>query len=176
MCIPGGIYDLKMNPFWVDTGTSLRMAIVLRPRGGDWLEDEARMLRLAGVDVLVSMLTAEEADELHLSSEAATCEQAGLAYRSFPIADRNVPNSYTILRTFVDELRRELHAGRSIAVHCRASIGRSSLLLASVLCAEGLSPQDAFSRISKARGLQVPDTPEQVHWVEGFAASLTRND
>jgi hypothetical protein len=33
---------------------------------------------------------------------------------------------------------------------------------------------DAFARISKARGLQVPDTPEQVRWIEEFAARWCR--
>ena len=57
------------------------------------------------------------------------------------------------------------------AIHCRASIGRSSLLLAALLTAEGLTPDDAFRRLTVARGLRVPDTPDQVRWVERFAAA-----
>ncbi len=33
-----------------------RLAIATRPRGGDWLEDEARGLRAAGLDAGVSCL------------------------------------------------------------------------------------------------------------------------
>jgi protein-tyrosine phosphatase len=161
-----------MKPFWIYAGDELRLAIVPRPRGNDWLEDEVRSLQQAGIDVLVSMLTTDEASELGLSDEGAACEQVGIAYRSFSIRDREVPSSYAVIKLFVDELRKELHAGKSVGVHCRASIGRSSLLLASVLCAEGWTSKQAFARISEARGLQVPDTPEQVRWVEGFAASL----
>lgn len=29
-----------MKPYWVETGNQLRLAIVPRPRVGDWLEDE----------------------------------------------------------------------------------------------------------------------------------------
>jgi hypothetical protein len=50
-----------MNPFWVDTDNQIRLAIVPRPRGGDWLEDEVAHIKRAGVDVLVSMLQADEA-------------------------------------------------------------------------------------------------------------------
>jgi hypothetical protein len=156
-----------MYPFWVETGNQLRLAIVPRPRGGDWLENEVAQMKRAGVDVLVSMLQVEEANELGLSREATVCEAAG----SFPIPDRESPLSTASFTHFVEGLKAEVHAGRSVAVHCRASIGRSSLLLAALLCAEGFTPADAFRRISVARGLQVPDTPDQVRWVERFAAS-----
>lgn len=162
-----------MTPFWIETGNRLRVAIVPRPRGGDWLEDEIGSIRHAGVDVLVSMLEPLEADELGLTAEAAYCKSAGILFHSFPIPDRETPQSTEEFAKFIAELRSELHAGRSVAVHCRASIGRSSLLLASLLCAEGFTAEDAFKRLSKARGLHVPDTPQQVLWVEWFAANAS---
>ena len=160
-----------MNPFWVETGTEIRLAIVPRPRGGDWLESEVSQMKRAGVDVLVSMLQPDEATELGLSAEAEVCAAGGIEFRSFPIPDRETPPSTASLAKLVEELRAEVHVGRSVAVHCRASIGRSSLLLAELLTAEGHTPDDAFRRLSMARGLQVPDTPDQVRWVERFAAA-----
>jgi protein-tyrosine phosphatase len=160
-----------MKPFWVETGNMARLAIVPRPRGGDWLEDELRHMKLAGVDVLVSMLPADEAMELGLSAEARLCEAAGITFWSFPIPDRQTPSSTAAFAKFVGELRSEIHAGRSVAAHCRASIGRSSLLLAALLVDQGFKPDDAFERLTVARGIEVPDTPEQVRWIENFAAS-----
>ena len=81
-----------------------------------------------------------------------------------------MPPSTELFSRFVEGLRAEAHAGRSVAVHCRASIGRSSLLLAALPTAEGFAP-DAFRRLTLARGVQVPDTADQVHWVERFAAA-----
>ena len=49
-----------------------------------------------------------------------------------------------------------------------------ALLLAAVLCVEGLSPERAFCLISKGRGMQVPDTPEQAEWLARFATALPR--
>lgn len=164
-----------MIPFWVDAGPQVRLAIVPRPRGNDWLEDELSQIREAGVDVLVSMLQPEEAAELGLSAEAELCAAGGLQFRSFPIPDRETPSSTAAFAEFVADLQAEIHAGRSVAVHCRASIGRSSLLLAALLTGEGLTPGEAFRRLSKARGLQVPDTPDQIRWIESFAA-LQAND
>ena len=120
--------------------------------------------------MLVSMLQAAEAAELGLSEEAKLCEAGGIHFRSFPIPDRETPPSTAAFAKFVEELRAEAHAGRSVAVHCRASIGRSSLLLAALLTAEGHTPDDAFRRLTTARGVQVPDTPDQIRWVERFAA------
>ena len=160
-----------MKPYWVDTGNPLRLAIVPRPRGGDWLEDELDQMKRAGIDVLVSMLQVDEAAELGLSSEAELCEARGIVFRSFPIPDRETPSSTASFSQFVEDLRADAHAGRSVAVHCRASIGRSSLLLAALLIAEGFATDDAFRRLTVARGLQVPDTADQVRWVERFAAT-----
>jgi protein-tyrosine phosphatase len=157
-----------MNPFWVETDNHLRLAIVPRPRGGDWLEDDIRQIKQAGVDVLISMLTTDEAAELGLLAEEDLSHAAGIIFRSFSIPDRETPSSLANSSRFVEDLRTEARVGRSIAVHCRASIGRSSLLLAALLTAEGYRPDDAFRRLSKARGLKVPDTIEQVRWVEHF--------
>ena len=111
-----------MNPFWIETDNHLRLAIVLRPRGGDWLGDEIALIKKAGVDVLISMLEADEAAELGLSEEATVCKTAGITFRPFPIPDRETPQSTAKFAEFVQVLRGELHAGRSIAVHCRASM------------------------------------------------------
>ena len=41
-----------------------------RPRGGDWLLDEAKAMRAAGVDVLLSFITPQEVMEFDLNEEA----------------------------------------------------------------------------------------------------------
>jgi hypothetical protein len=58
-----------MNLVWINA-PGLQLAIVPRPRGGDWLLDDLRNLQAAGIDVLISLLTEAEAAELELSSEA----------------------------------------------------------------------------------------------------------
>ncbi len=162
-----------MTPFWVEVSGGRRVAIVPRPRGGDWLEDELRAIHSAGVDVLVSMLTLDEQTELGLGEEAALCKGTGLKFLSFPINDRETPESLNVFRSFVTELRQELANGSTVASHCRASIGRASVVLACLLCDEGFSPGAAFQALSAARGTRVPDTDDQVRWVERYAESST---
>jgi len=68
----------------------------------------------------------------------------------------------------------DLNAGKAAAIHCRAGIGRSSLIAACALVCSGLDARSAFDAISKARGLTVPDTDDQRRWVTSFEAA-TRN-
>src|SRR2546430_4839831 len=57
--------------FWIPGPWPGRLAITNRPRGGDWLQDEIAGLHSAGVEVLVSLLEAEEERELQLRQEAS---------------------------------------------------------------------------------------------------------
>lgn len=163
-----------MAVFWINRGTNGRLAIVQRPRGDEWMAQDLAAFRQNGIDILVSLLTSPEAKELGLSHEKEMCERVGMEFRSFPILDRSVPVSHRELQTLADWLATERLHGKNIAAHCRASIGRASLLIGAVLCVEGLSPERAFAMISKGRGMQVPDTPEQVAWLAEFASSLPR--
>jgi protein-tyrosine phosphatase len=66
----------------------------------------------------------------------------------------------------VTELVDELAGGRHVVVHCRMGIGRSSTVVAGVLMAQGVQARDAWKAVSDARGLEVPDTPEQRRWLD----------
>jgi hypothetical protein len=76
-----------MKPFWIETGNQHRLAIVLRPRDGRWLDVDMLLMKEAGVDALVSMLPADEAAELGIGNEAAACQSAGKRYLFYPIPD-----------------------------------------------------------------------------------------
>jgi len=61
------------------------------PAAGIGLSDDLRTLKHAGVDVVVSALTATETEELGLIDEAEACAQSGLLFVPFPIEDRSLP-------------------------------------------------------------------------------------
>lgn len=153
-----------MSLFWVCTHV-VRLAIMERPRGWDWLPDEIRSLKHEGVDVVVSALTVEASEELGLSEEAACCRASEIDFIWFPIEDRSVPESIHDFSKLLDRVQTDLSRGRAVAVHCRMGIGRSSLVAAALLRRYGFSTAEAFQSLEKARGLSVPDTPEQRAWV-----------
>lgn len=116
------------NIFWIPGPWRGRLAIVTRPRGGDWVEDELKSWRHAGFDVVVSLLETGEAAQLGLLDEGQAALASGLGYRSFPIPDRGVPSSMPAFESLVSDLSTELDQGKNVALHCRQGIGRSALV------------------------------------------------
>lgn len=139
-----------------------------RPRGGDWLEDEIKNWKLAGIGTLVSALTSEEVSELDLGREGLICQELDIGFVSLPIQDRGLPKSQAVVAEIVAGLASKLRSGGNIGIHCRQGIGRSALLAACVLSRQCIAGDEAFGRIAKARGAPVPDTAEQKQWVERF--------
>lgn len=151
-----------MDRFTVDP----TLAVTTRPRGGDWLSDEPSELCRARVDVLVSCLTPSEEHEFELSEEADLATNAGMEFIRAPIADFGVPADPRAFDAMLELLLAERRRGASIAVHCRQGIGRSPLVVASVLVREGETPERAWIRIAHARRRPVPDTDAQRAWLE----------
>ncbi len=160
---------MRAETFWIAGVGRGRLAVLPRPRGGDWLEDEVRSLRADGVDVLVSLLTREEVGELDLADESGCCAVCGIEFVSFPIADRGVPLSASDALGLVRRLAALLAGGKAVAIHCRQGVGRSGLLAACLLASFGERPEAALERVARARGRPVPDTARQREWVLRFA-------
>lgn len=159
------MYTASSDIFWIDGDPLPGLAIVLRPRGGDWLEDELQRMKRGGITTLVSLLEREEILELGLGEERESATAVGLSYFSYPIPDRHTPPDFAGFQQFVKSLAIQLKAGERIGVHCRASIGRASITSACVLIQLGWSPEKALAAVASARGCSIPDTPEQREWI-----------
>jgi protein-tyrosine phosphatase len=154
--------------FWIKGDPPAPLAIVLRPRGGDWLQDELLRLKRDGVQTIVSLLEKHEAAFLDLSDEARVAKQAGMRFLSFPIPDTHVPPDTAAFQNFVQYLANQLRIGEPIGIHCRGSIGRATLTAACALIQLGWEPRAALDAIETARGCPVPDTQEQELWILNY--------
>ena len=154
--------------FWI-ADTSL--AIVLRPRGEDWLEDDLKRIRMAGIQTIVSTLEPWEARALGLAQEGNIAERLGMRFISYPIQDRSVPSDREGFSAFISALVKRLQSGEKTGVHCRGCIGRSTVVAASTLINLGWSAERALDEIAVARGCSVPDTEEQRDWIFDFGES-----
>ncbi|MDP1913015.1 protein-tyrosine phosphatase family protein [Brevundimonas sp.] len=156
-----------MTLYWIELEAPGRLAIMARPRAGDWLEDEIAMWKREGVDVAVSLLEQHEVADLELQDEADACRRVGIEFLAFPIEDRGVPASITAARNLVTDLSARVRSGMRVAIHCRAGIGRSSLMAAFLMAhLDGTQgSEQVLQTIGKARGLQVPDTDAQREWL-----------
>jgi protein-tyrosine phosphatase len=159
--------------FWIKglAGESApNLAIVLRPRGDDWLETELIRMKQRGIDTVVSLLEPEEADMLGLTEEQALAEKIGMQFLSFPIPDTHVPSDTAAFRGFVSGLADRAHTGERIGIHCRGSIGRATVTAACTLAHLGWKPRAALEAVETARGCAVPDTQEQQGWILRYEA------
>ena len=157
---------------WVEGPWQGKLALSARPRGGDWLEDELLHWKQDGVDTVVSLLEPAEAVDLDLAKEGSLTRRHDLAFQSIPIGDRQVPLSRREFISQVEQLERELERGRNVVLHCRQGIGRTGLVAACLLILHGVSASDAVILLSEARGIRVPETPEQRSWLDSFADSF----
>jgi protein-tyrosine phosphatase len=149
------------------------LAIVPRPRGGDWLEDDVRRFLLHDIQVVVSLLCDSERSELGLEQEAAACSRHDIEFISLPVPDLSAPLDTGQFIEAVHRLATLVRGGTRIAVHCRQSVGRSGLLAVSVAIACGMALQTALEMVSKARGVSVPETAAQMDWLQRNAERLS---
>lgn len=155
--------------YWTEQKHPGRIALVGRPRGGEWLETEVAAWAKENIDIIVSMLEPAENDEFELGREAEYCFANDIEFISFPVPDRGVPKLDQNFHALVEKLRSSLASGKNIGIHCRQSVGRAPLLAAALMAVFHIEPADAFRRLSIARGREVPETAEQYEWVESFA-------
>lgn len=164
---------MRSDVYWIDWPAPGRLAIMARPRSGDWLADEVAGWQDAGIDTVVCLLEDAEIDELGLRDAADLCRRRGIEYVTFPIKDREVPRSAAEAGKLARQIAAKIAASSSVAIHCRAGIGRSSVIAAAALICLDCEPQSAFELIATARGVRVPDTEEQREWVMAYAQDLT---
>lgn len=165
---------MRATVYWIESNWPGKLAIIPRPRGGDWLEDEMQALKQEGLDVIVSLLETAEAADLGLQQEKDVSQAVGLEFIAFPMVDRSVPVSRHDVLKLLNQIIQLLAGGKNIGIHCRQSIGRAALIAASLLVLSGVSPEMAFNRISTARGCSVPETLEQREWVIALGKETSR--
>ena len=160
-----------MNRLYYIGDTSL--ATMARPRGGDWLEDDLRSLKMREVDVLVCLMEKDELYELGMKEEGSLCSEIGIEFIHFPIPDFGLPTDEIAVKKLLLQLKELVENSKKVVVHCRMGIGRSSTIAAATLILMGKYTADSvFEVISEARGLQVPDTRQQIEWVGRFEEQL----
>lgn len=168
---PEGIKEI----FWItppldasQSSSAPRLAIVLRPRGAQFLRSELVKFKEAGIRILVSLMEAREAVAFGLAAEPEIAEELGLMFLPFPLRDHSVPRDPVSFRGFVQDLAERLRAGRAVGIHCQGSIGRSTVTAACALIHLGWKPSVALAAIQEARGVPVPDMQEQEDWILSY--------
>jgi protein-tyrosine phosphatase len=153
--------------YWINQFAEGNLAIMAAPRLDDPLEATIMAWKDEGVDVVVSLLEQAEIPNL-MDAERALCEEFGVEFFSFPVRDKTVPDAVDPFAIVARELADRVVAGKAVAIHCRAGIGRSTTLAACVLILLGVDGAVALDMIAAARGIEVPETEAQRQWVLSF--------
>lgn len=138
------------------------IGIIARPRGNEWLEEEIIAFKKQQVTLIVSLLESHEITELGLRQEKHLCEKYNIQFINFPIPDRSIPPKGRQTEEFIHQLSENK---TKLVIHCRMGIGRSSIIAASLLL-QNQKAIEIIPHISHIRGLNVPDTAEQLQWLK----------
>ena len=117
------------------------------------LEADLTLLASNGATDIVTLIGEDERKKLGVGALPRLATERGLSWREFPITDRAVPTakSRPDFDQLLEELLTGLDAGRRVAIHCQAGLGRTGLLAAGLLVRSGTGPDDAIAHVRSAR-------------------------
>ncbi len=123
------------------------------------LDDDLFAIAHAGITDLVSLT------EVPLPT--ARLRPFGLVGRHFPINDMGVPGVGETL-SLCHDLLRAMQRDRVVAVHCRAGLGRTGLILASLAVCEGMDADEAIDQVRQVApgSIQTQEQADFVHQLE----------
>jgi len=151
-------------------GCKAPMGLCAYPGRSGSLANDLRGLRHWGACGLLTLLEADELEQLHLSSLGADTRAAGMRWWHLPIRDMQVPDADFEARwpALSQKLRRLLESGSAIAVHCHGGKGRTGTVAARLLVELGTAPAEAIERVRRARPGAI-ETLEQERYIHSCA-------
>lgn len=117
--------------------------------GGRILREDVHRLAASGVTRVVDTRSEHKDDEALLRSE-------GIRLLYLPAPD-TFPLSVEQLRTGAEWVNRELSDHQRVLIHCEHGVGRSVLLTAAALVAQGMDAQSAMRLIQRKRWQAAPN-------------------
>lgn len=132
------------------------------------IEAGVRAWRDAGVDLVVSLLEDWEVAQ-RCPGLYEALERHGVEARRYPIVDFGAPADAAGFAGLLDDIRERLAEGHGVLVHCNAGLGRTAVVLASLLktCGCAGDPVAEIRRIYQAGAMREPAQ-------EAFVRGLSR--
>ena len=152
--------------YWVRSFIEGHLAIMPAPQL-EAVEGTVLHWKEEGVDIVVCLLESTEIAGL-VRAEKGLCEELGLEFLWFPIKERSVPPLGAEFDALMEKVAKAVILGRSVAIHCRASIGRAPLVTAALLRHLNVEAEDALNMLAEARRAEVPQTEAQRQWILSY--------
>ena len=135
------------------------------------LEQELLSYQTEGIKLVVSLLEEMEIDSCGCTNEDKICIAKNIEYLIFPIRDMSIPSLKSLIN-FIELLYAKTYLADKIYIHCRHGIGRSSLVVASLLVRSGMELKGALLLMEQKRGLKVPETLSQKKLLSAYSNSI----
>lgn len=137
-------------------------------------EDLAVLKNEYWTDILVSLMEDFEYDKYRMGGVQGYFEAAADAEMEvvhFPIVDVDVPREEQVeeYAGLVGRIVGFLREGRNTVVHCRGGIGRTGIVVSSVLVEVGHGAEEAIEIVRQARSRRMVETGPQEDYVREFA-------
>jgi protein-tyrosine phosphatase len=144
-------------------GKNDRLAI-----GGPWARDldkDLDAIAAWGARTIVTLLERYELAHLAITRLGEEVQRRGMEWMHLPIRDVSTPDSDFEAKwpTVSKHLRSRLDAGENILVHCRGGVGRSGMVVARLLCENGVNVEEAIALVRAARPGAI-ETWQQEQW------------
>ena len=117
------------------------------PPSPEAVEEGAREWRALGVDLVVSLIEDWEVPR-RAPGLFEGLARSGIEVARFPVPDFGAPADRAAFATLLNRMRERMAAGAGLLVHCNAGLGRTAVVLASVLKDHGLD-EDAVDTIRR---------------------------
>lgn len=119
--------------------------------------------------MLVTLIAAEELGRIGAEPLRQACADLRLAWAHCPITDMQVPlEPFEHAWAYVGpEVHRRLDRGETVALHCRAGLGRTGTIAARILIERGTEAGAAIALVRRYRPGAI-ETPEQEAWVRAL--------
>ena len=159
------------NTYWVVPESILAGE---HPYGADEADTRRRLERLcaAGINYFVDLTEPGEMPDYR------GLLPANVHYLRCAIRDADVPREIEHMQELLARVANALALGRRIYVHCRAGIGRTSVVVGCHLAEGGLDGKSALAELNRLWAScsrsklwpMVPQTPEQADYIHGWPA------
>ncbi|MDP2226335.1 MAG: hypothetical protein Q8J78_02530 [Moraxellaceae bacterium] len=134
------------------------------------VDDALQTLKAAGAGSLVTLMNDAELADNGVADMAERVAAAGLFWAQLPIADDAAPGADfdAAWRAASADLLARLAAGEGVAVHCKGGSGRTGLVIARLLMAQGEAHASAVERVQALRPKALRH-PVHSAWLAQFA-------
>ena len=150
---------------WIQRG---KLAATPRPGLFGELEFDLKALAKVQIDSLISL-------EEEPSVPEQPAQELGISIRHMAIPDMQAPPSMQNTLELLQEMEAQINAGRRLAVHCRAGLGRTGTILAAYLVFTGMKPIEALRKVRCADPRMV-QSEEQEQFIEEFSDWLLTSE